>query len=268
MKGPKKKFKQIAKKLYLNLAQAYYSVAGNKVECNVCHFKANKFRSGIWHLYSLCPKCGSQVRQRLLMASLTYLDDFNFNKIFKDKNVLHFAPEKSFGELIQKAAKTYKTADFFGEGYSEDSYDKIDYNLDISDMKEIKNESFDCVIACDVLEHVPAHINGIKEVYRVLNRGGYCILTVPQKDHLAVTFEDPSITDPKEREKTYGQFNHLRIYGDDFVDMLKDNGFEVTAVNETFFDKKIVEKYVLFPPVLSKHPLATNYRKVFFGKKI
>ena len=59
----------------------------------------------------------------------------------------------------------------------------------------------------------------------------------------------------------------MRIYGDDFAAMLKNAGFEVTAVNETFFDKNIVDRYVLFPPVLSKNPLATNYRKIFFGRK-
>jgi hypothetical protein len=57
------------------------------------------------------------------------------------------------------------------------------------------------------------------------------------------------------------------MYGDDFVDTLKSCGFEVTAVNETYFDEALVKKHVLFPPILSERPLATNYRKVFFGKK-
>lgn len=264
MKSVLRIIKRIGKKQYLKLLQIYYTIAGNKVECNICHYKANKFNSDSWHLYCRCPNCGSGVRQRLLLASLTFLNDFSFTKIIKDKKVLHFAPEKALGKLIQENAKIYKTADFLAEGYS---YDKIDYNLDISDMKKINNETFDCVIACDVLEHVSNHINGIKEVYRILNIGGCCIFTVPQKDNLASTFEDLSITEPTEREKVFGQFDHLRIYGNDFVDILKDNGFEVTAVDELFFDKKIVEKFVLFPPILSKHTLATNYRKVFFGKK-
>lgn len=67
---------------------------------------------------------------------------------------------------------------FFAEGYD---YSKIDFRLDISDMPDIKNESYDCIIACDVLEHVPNDTGAIKEAYRILRKGGYCIFTVPQK---------------------------------------------------------------------------------------
>jgi len=256
---------RIIKMPLFKLQQIYFQIVGSNVECNICHYKAHKFNSDSWHLYCNCPYCSSSVRQRLLMASLSSLDNFSFDNIISNKKILHFAPEKSLGKLIQRKAKEYRTADFFAEGYS---YDKIDYNIDISNMKAIENESFDCVIACDVLEHVPDHIGGIREVYRILNKGGYCIFTVPQKDNLKVTYEDLSITDKKERERVFGQYDHLRIYGDDFITILQDSGFEVTAVNESFFVKDIVDHYVLFPPILSKHPLATNYRKIFFGKKI
>jgi SAM-dependent methyltransferase len=186
-------------------------------------------------------------------------------KLIRGKRVLHFAPEGILTNLIKDQASTYETADFLTEGYA---YDRIDHNIDISDMKEIGSGSFDCVIACDVLEHVPDHMKGIREMHRILADGGYCVLTVPQKDNLAITYEDLSITDPKEREKVFGQFDHLRIYGNDFVDMLEQSGFKVTVVNEGDFDMDLARKYVLFPPVLSTHPLATNYRKVFFGRKV
>ncbi|ABG59800.1 class I SAM-dependent methyltransferase [Cytophaga hutchinsonii] len=257
--------KRIIKSTVVKLQQIYFQIFGSKVECNICHYKANKLNSDSWHAYCTCPNCSSGVRQRLLMASFTLLDRFNFHSIIDKKNVLHFAPEKALGALIQQRAKEYRTADFFAEGYS---YKNIDYNIDISDMKTIQTETFDCVIACDVLEHVPDHIGGIREVYRILKNEGYCIFTVPQKDHLQVTFEDLSITDKKERERIFGQYDHLRIYGDDFTTILQNAGFEVTAVDEHFFDKHVAAHYVLFPPVLSQHPLATNYRKIFFGRKI
>src|SRR5215831_8348750 len=259
----KRVLRGVRRRLYFHASQTYFNVFGSKVECNICHFKANRFDSDIWHLYCTCRNCSSEVRQRLLFAALT-LPDFHLDKIIRYKNVLHFAPEASMSKLIRESAGTYKTADFLVEGYR---YDHIDFKLDISDMKPIRNESFDCVIACDVLEHVPRHLDGIKEIYRVLARGGFCILTVPQKDSLATTFEDPSITDPAKRQRMFGQSDHLRIYGDDFPDLLKSCSFEVTAVNESYFDETVVRKNVLFPPVLSKHPLATNHRKIFFGRK-
>ena len=253
------------KHLFLNLSQVYYGIfRNNKFECNVCHFKTNKFNSNTWHLYCNCPNCNSDIRHRLLIASLELLDDVGFSRIFDGKKILHFAPEKEFGDLIKKRADKYFTADFLAEGYS---YKNIDYNIDISDMKMIGDASFDCVIACDVLEHVPDHKKGILEVYRILKKGGYCIFTVPQKDNLKVTFEDASITDKEEREKIFGQWDHLRIYGSDFVDIMQDCGFKVTAVDQSYFDKKDIEYYVLAPPVISSHPLATNFRKIFFGLK-
>lgn len=256
--------KQNVKETYLMTSQVYYNIAGNEVECNICHYKANKLASDSWHLYCICPNCSSTVRHRLLVASLTLLDEFSFEKLINGKSVLHFAPEKRLEKIIRNRAASYKSADFFTEGYS---YKNIDYNLDISAMNVIPDQSVNCVIACDVLEHVPEHVRAIQEVYRVLKPGGYCIFTVPQKDNLEITYEDLSITNPKEREKTFGQYDHLRIYGNDFVTTLATCGFDVTAVNEDYFDKATVQKFVLFPPVLSQNPLATNYRKVFFGRK-
>ena len=264
MKQVLKSIKHAVKGTYIQASQVYYNMAGNTVECNICHYKSNHLASDNWHQYVICPSCKSTVRHRLLMAAFTLLDEFSFEKLISGKNVLHFAPEKKLEKLMRSQAGSYKTADFLAEGYA---YSHIDYNIDISAMKAIADESFDCVIACDVLEHVPDHIGAIREVYRVLKPNGYCLFTVPQKDHLKHTIEDLSITSPQERERIFGQRDHLRIYGDDFVDMLTACGFEVTGVDEHFFTKETIERYVLFPPILSTRPLATNYRKVFFGKK-
>jgi len=265
MKSTLKKGRDAVKQPFIKLSHAYYSVAGNKVECNICHQKANHFKSNPWHKYTNCPNCHSAVRTRLLYAALTDLDGVNQTKLIDGKKVLHFAPEKGLRKIWEKRAGTYKTADYLTEGYD---YGDIDYNLDITDMKAISDKSFDCLVASDVLEHVYSVQNGLSEINRVLSDGGWCILTIPQKDHLAKTIEDITITDPKERERLFGQDDHFRIFGDDFKDMLEANGFKVTVIDETCFDKEKVEKYVLFPPVLSAHPLATNYRRIYFGQKI
>lgn len=256
--------KRKAKQSLHRLSQIYFKFAGSKVECNICHFKTNRFGSDSWHPHTICQSCGSQVRQRLLMAALTDLEWVNSKSLLQGKKVLHFAPEQMLQKFIKQNSAAYETADFLTEGYR---YNSIDHVLDISSMQEIADASFDCLIACDVLEHVPDHLLAIIEINRVLKVGGSCILTVPQKDLLKTTFEDPSITDPEMREKVFGQFDHLRIYGDDFPDILRAYGFDVTVVSEENFNPEQVEKFVLFPPKLSKHPLATNYRKVFFGRK-
>ena len=76
-----------------------------------------------------------------------------------------------------------------------------------------------------------------------------------------------SIVSAEEREKHFGHWNHLRIFGNDFANIVEQKGFKVITVNKDAFTNETVKKHTLFPTQLSSHPLATNYRKVFFCKK-
>jgi SAM-dependent methyltransferase len=190
--------------------------------------------------------------------------DVSLDLIIKNKSILHFAPDKCLETFLKSIAKLYKTADLLTEGYN---YHNIDYNLDMSKMSKIKDSEFDCVIAIDVLEHVPNDVLAVRETYRILKNGGYCIFMIPQKDGLETTFEDSSITDPDKRKEIFGQWDHLRIYGSDFEKTLKNAGFDVVVKDAKDLNSKIVKKFVLHPPIESEHPLATNHRKVYFGRK-
>lgn len=41
------------------------------------------------------------------------------------------------------------------------------------------------------------------------------------------TFEDPTIVDPAERLKAFGLEDHVRQYGRDYADRLRETGFQV-----------------------------------------
>jgi hypothetical protein len=44
------------------------------------------------------------------------------------------------------------------------------------------------------------------------------------------TDEDPTIADPDERNRRFGQWDHVRLYGkDDFLARLSEAGFEVST---------------------------------------
>ena len=45
------------------------------------------------------------------------------------------------------------------------------------------------------------------------------------------TFEDDTITDPAERTRIFGQYDHRRIYGRDYADRLRSAGFEVADID-------------------------------------
>ncbi len=48
----------------------------------------------------------------------------------------------------------------------------------------LENDSIDSIISTQVLEHVKNPPKAIKEFYRVLKPGGYCLVTVPQMNEL------------------------------------------------------------------------------------
>lgn len=177
----------------------------------------------------------------------------------KGKRILHFAPEPPLRAIIQPVSAQYVTADYLIK--------EMDLRLDITQMTEIATGAFDVLIACDVLEHVPDDRRALREIYRVLSNGGCAILTVPQPDHMKETIEDPSVTNPEERLRRFGQIDHVRLYGDDFKARIESAGFTVTVVNEFSFPAAWVKHHVLFPPFLSSHPHATNYRRVYFARK-
>jgi SAM-dependent methyltransferase len=245
--------------------QLFFRFFQSKYQCNICSWQDNAFNSDGWHPLTVCPNCGSGIRQRLFWATINSSSEFNIDKLLNNKKVLHVAPDRCLSPAIEKLTKEYITADLLAEGYD---YPNIDLNLDMSNMKGINNNEFDCVIAFDVLEHIPNHLNAIAETNRVLKPGGICVFTVPQKDGLKSTMEDVSLTDPKKREELFGQADHFRIYGSDFKEMIERNGFEVEIADKTMFDAKVVSRNVLQPPVFSAHPLATNDRKVYFGRKV
>jgi hypothetical protein len=96
------------------------------------------------------------------------------------------------------------------------------------------------------LEHVKDDQRAMTEVVRVLRPGGWAILQSPIDPRLPQTFEDPAITSSEERERTFGQWNHVRIYGRDYELRLRKAGFTVRVdsyVNE--LPANAVSKYGL-----------------------
>ena len=90
-------------------------------------------------------------------------------------------------------------------------------------------------------------IQSMKEIYRVLKPGGWAIIQIPIFHPVPdVTFEDDRITDPKEREKAFGQDDHVRLYGKDYPDRLRSAGFEVREDDYVqSLTKEVQERYAL-----------------------
>ena len=103
--------------------------------------------------------------------------------------------------------------------------------MDITHIQQEDNQ-FDLILCNHVLEHIPDYRQAMRELCRVLKPGGKAILQVPLSIILKETYEDFSITDPVERTRLFGKWDHCRIYGrQDYEKRLRESGFEFYPVN-------------------------------------
>ncbi len=181
---------------------------------------------GIQRENALSPSTLSLERHRLLWLHLQ--NETDFFSTDKKLKVLHIAPEQCFLDIFRKQKNLdYITSDIESP--------IADVKADICDLP-FKNNEFDVVFCNHVLEHIPDDTKAMQELYRVLKPGGFGIFQIPQDLNRETTFEDDTITDPKERAKIFGQYDHVRVYGRDYFDKLRSIGFEVEEVD---FTKKI-----------------------------
>jgi SAM-dependent methyltransferase len=211
---------------------------GKSVVCPICSCSYRKFLPyGRFNPRenALCPSCLSLERHRLIWLYLKEKTTFFSEK----KEILHIAPEACFIERFEKLHQEhYITADI------ESPLAKV--KMDIHQIPFPDNK-FDVVLCNHVLEHVRDDREALREIHRVLKPGGFAILQVPFFYPLpAVTIEDPTITDPREREKIFGQDDHVRKYGEDYAKRIAHIGFQVTE--DTFietFDADQIKKFGL-----------------------
>jgi SAM-dependent methyltransferase len=168
----------------------------------------------------ICPVCFSQSRTRLILEYLR--KEVRLEERAPKPKVLHVAPE--YGLMIYlSGVSEYVAVDIDPNNY--EHHVRVAH-CDITNMA-YPDESFDLIVCSHVLEHVPRDDVAIKELYRVLRSDGIAILQVPIGMALKQTIEDPSVTDPHEREQKFGQYDHVRIYGPDYPQRLAAGGFVV-----------------------------------------
>ena len=168
---------------------------------------------------ALCPGTLSLERHRLLWLYLDRKTNFLTDAI----RVLHVAPEQVFYRKFKS--------------FSHWDYTTTDLHSPLADVKAdicalpFEDNTYDFILCNHVLEHIPNDLKAMEELYRVLKPGGTAILQVPLEEGRENTFEDDSITDQQERTRIFGQYDHVRVYGQDYYNRLQEVGFKAIPVD-------------------------------------
>lgn len=104
----------------------------------------------------------------------------------------------------------------------------IDVLADITRLP-FGTDTVDLLICYHVLEHVPDDRAAICELARVLAPDGLGLIQVPFRP-TARTDEDPTLPS-EERAERFGQDDHVRWYGKDFEDRLRENGLQLSRTS-------------------------------------
>lgn len=190
----------------------------------------------------LAPGSLSLERHRLMWLYLNRTDFFTANL-----KVLHVAPEQCFYKKFKAMTNLdYTTTDLFSP--------LADVKADIRNLP-FEDNSFDVIFCNHVLEHIVEDNLAISELYRVMKPNGWGIFQVPIEEDREKTYEDFSIISPSDRKIHFGQYDHVRIYGQDYYTRLEKLGFKVEKINlsnfisDTDIKKNALQKNEILPLV-------------------
>lgn len=211
--------------------------SNNSVQCNLCNWRGTNFvnfYTGYGHVYrkAVCPKCHSHPRHRSYAISIkNTLENLDSTVI----RVLHFSPERQITEVLCSDSRVdYLSVDI--------DHRKAMRKEDIRNLS-FKDNSFDFIVCMHVFEHIDDDKKAMREIHRILKPTGVALLDVPIDYEREDTYEDASITTPEGRTKAFLQWDHLRLYGKNYPDVLREQGFTVTIkdiahdIGKAFTDK-------------------------------
>lgn len=190
---------------------------GRRHHCPVCESTVWRFlphKLNWIRRAAICPVCLSHARHRvawIFLRQRTPLLDG------RPRALLHVAPERAVAERFRDVPSLKCLSVDLDSPHAMRHMDIMELSLE--------DASFDAIYCSHVLEHVRDDRKAMRELRRVLKPGGWAVIQVPIRD--GSTKEDPSIVDPRERERQFGQRDHVRHYGLEIVERLQSAGFSV-----------------------------------------
>jgi len=194
--------------------------AGTAYVCPVCESSLRQFLVLHRPYHRWCPVCRSLQRHRLIWL---FYQRAVLPAHPTPSSILHFAPEPGLtGRFMRLPNIVYVSADLHNPAAM--------IRTDICAIP-IADAAFDIVQCSHVLEHIVDDARAVHEIRRVLKTDGHALILVPMTAGPTTTGQP--ITDPVKRERLFGQFDHVRNYGEDFPIWLERAGFDVTCLSAT-----------------------------------
>jgi SAM-dependent methyltransferase len=195
---------------------------GDAVSCPICEHGFDVFK-GDWNRPdALCWRCGSHERHRAQWLLLERRPEL----LREARSLLHFSAEWCLSKRLREMpGLRYVTTDL-------DPAQHADLRLDVTAL-DLPDDAFDAILCSHVLEHVPDDARAMTELRRITAPQGFCLVMVPLALERTTTYEEPSITNPAEREREFRQFDHVRLYAPDIATRLRAAGFDVESIDMT-----------------------------------
>jgi SAM-dependent methyltransferase len=214
---------QLAVRCALNRAKRDVLSLGSAVTCPICARSFHAFLSFCGRPNEWCPECRSLGRHRLIFLYLR--DCLGLFASPSSAALLHIAPEYCLERELRRHRRIrYVTADAM-----KSIVDLLGARPNVCTSLEalgFRSAEFDFVICSHVFEHIEADRIAMAEVFRVMKPGAAAIVPVPIDWQRENTDERRGLSE-QERIQSYGEADHVRQYGRDFLDRLIATGFRV-----------------------------------------
>lgn len=201
------------------------------LRCNSCGAQTTAYYK-FGNRPSGCPCCGSLARERFLLACM----DSDLLRLPQGTRTLHIAPSEVAVANRFVAAGEYVAADLIPGRYKGHEVHALDLTELGSRLGDFGH--FDRIYISHVLEHIPDDRAAMAAMFAALRPNGQVWIMVPLQGPATVEMR-PGMT-LYDFEREFGQWDHVRMYGEDIADRLRSVGFDVSRVSITEQSSKIV----------------------------
>jgi len=196
--------------------------------CNSCSMNTTRFYTYGNRPFG-CPRCGSSTRERFVIHCID-----SKTLAPPEQDFLHVAPNEIGIIRRFEHLPGYRPVDLFPEIYPATQTKRCDL------MELGMQDELDVAYLSHVMEHVPCDKTVLENLFQALRTNGRLWILVPLWDK--PTVDGTSAMTGKERERAFGQWDHVRQYGPDIAQRMEAAGFQVDTIQAGSVDQETFER--------------------------